>query len=86
MIILKMHNCFVYFIQTIDPWRMVFYFVFYCYGYWVIMDLILLFFNIVAPPKQACSQRRKTYCLYNQGIESTKWQIKVIIQKREEDF
>ena len=25
-ITLKLHNCFVYFIQTINPWRMVFYF------------------------------------------------------------
>ena len=26
LIKLKLHNCFVYFIQTINPWRMVFYF------------------------------------------------------------
>ena len=26
LVMLKLHNCFVYFIQTINPWRMVFYF------------------------------------------------------------
>ena len=86
MIILKLHNCFVYFIQTINPWRMVFYFVILLPGYCAIKDLILLFFNSVAPPKQACSQLSKTYCLYNQDIKSTKWLITVIIEKREEDF
>ena len=30
---LKLHNCFVYFVQKINPWRMVFYFLFYCSGY-----------------------------------------------------
>ena len=55
-------------------------------GYWVIKDLSLLFLDIVAPPKQTCSQRSKTYCLYNQDIKSTKWQITVIMGKREEDF
>ena len=53
----------------------------------VIRDLSLLFFKIVAPPKQTRSQRSKTHCLYNQDIKSTKWQITVIIEKkREEDF
>ena len=48
---LKLHYvyaCFAYFIQNINPWRMVFQF--YSPGYWVIKDLSLLFFNIVAPP------------------------------------
>ena len=53
---------------------------FYCSGYWVIKDLNLFFFNIVAPPKQTWSQQSKTYCLYNQAIKSTKWQITVIIE------
>ena len=65
---------------------MVFYFLFYCSGYWVIKDLSFFFFLIVAPPKQAWSQQSKTYCPYNQDIKSTKWQITVIIEKREEDF
>ena len=65
---------------------MVFFYLFYWSGYWIIKYLILLFLNIVAPPKQTCSQRSKTYCLYNQDIKRTKWQITVIIEKREEDF
>ena len=59
---------------------------FYCSGYSVIKDLGLMFFNNVASPKQTCSQRSKTCCLYNQDIKSTKWQITVTIEKREEDF
>ena len=35
--LLKLHNCFVYFIQKINPWRMIFFillfFLFYCSGY-----------------------------------------------------
>ena len=38
-----------------------------------IKDLSLLFFNNIAPPKQTCSQRSKTYCLYNQDIK--KYQV-----------
>ena len=47
---LKLHNCFVYFIQTINPWRMVFYF--FILRLRVIKDLSF-FFLIDAPPKQA---------------------------------
>ena len=47
----------------------------------VIKDLSLLFFNIVAPPKQTRSQRSKTHCLYNQDMESTKWKITIIEKK-----
>ena len=49
-----------------------------------LLRIQVFFFLIVAPPKQTCSQRSKTYCLYNQDIKSTKWQITVIIEKREE--
>ena len=62
------------------------FFYFYCSGNWIIKDLGLLFFNIVAPPKQTWSQGSKTHCLYNQDIKSTKWQVTVIIEKRVENF
>ena len=84
--VLKLHNCFVYFIQKINPWRMVFYFLFYCSGYWVIKDISLLFFNIAAPPKQRPDHSGVRHTLYNQDIKCTKWQITVIIEKRVEDF
>ena len=41
----------------------------------VIEDLSLLFFNIVAPPKQTKSQRSKTHCLYNKDIKSRAYQL-----------
>ena len=44
------------------------------------------FFLNCCPTKTSLITASKTYCLYNQDITSTKWQIMVIIEKREEDF
>ena len=44
------------------------------------------FFFKLLPHKTNLPTGSKTYCLYIQDIKSTKWQIMVIIEKREEDF
>ena len=45
---LKLHNGFAYFNQKINPWRMVFYFLFYC-SVIIIRDLSFFCFLILLP-------------------------------------
>ena len=69
ILMLKLQNCFFLILFKLIHGEWCLMFLFYCSGYWVIKDLSLLFFNIVAPPKQTWSQRSKTYCLYNRDIK-----------------
>ena len=59
-----------------------FIFLFYCFGYWVIKDLGFCFL-ILLPHKNRPDHSSKTYSLYNQDIKSTKWQMTVIIEKKD---
>ena len=71
---LKLHNCFAYFNQKINPWRIVFYFFILLLRLLSYSGFKFVVFWYCRPTKtKTWSQRSKTHCLYNQDIKSTKW-------------